>query len=84
MLSVLSDWMDENSTNLNSYTEYGRSGKIFTGTEIIAHFDNLGIGRESFSDLQVICSCRYYFTVFILNLDICPFFNDIVKYLWYG
>ncbi|MPC33978.1 Fanconi anemia group J [Portunus trituberculatus] len=52
MVSALSGWIDENNHNLSDYTEFGRSGKIYTGTEIIAVLDHLGIGRESYSDLE--------------------------------
>ncbi|XP_063872986.1 Fanconi anemia group J protein homolog [Scylla paramamosain] len=52
MISALSGWIDENNHNLSDYTEYGRSGKIYTGTEIIAVLDHLGIGRQNYSELE--------------------------------
>lgn len=56
MLSALSGWVDQNSDKLTDYTEFDRSGKIFTGTQMIASLDMLGIGNDKIGELKV-CSC---------------------------
>ncbi|XP_063613872.1 Fanconi anemia group J protein homolog, partial [Penaeus indicus] len=52
MLSALSGWVDQNSDKLTDYTEFDRSGKIFTGTQMIASLDMLGIGNDKIGDLK--------------------------------
>lgn len=59
MVSALSGWIDENSDKLSDYTEYGRSGKIFSGTQFIAVLDFLGIGRESYCELETCFTTLY-------------------------
>ncbi|KAG0721054.1 Fanconi anemia group J [Chionoecetes opilio] len=50
-MSALNGWIEENKDNLSDYTDYGSSGKIHTGTEIIAIFEDLGIRRDNFDGL---------------------------------
>ncbi|XP_069987166.1 Fanconi anemia group J protein homolog isoform X2 [Penaeus vannamei] len=52
MLSALSGWVDQNSDKLTDYTEFDRSGKIFTGTQMIASLDMLGIGNDKIGELK--------------------------------
>ena len=54
MLTILSVWIDDNKHTLEDYTDFAKSGKIYTGTEIIAILDHLGIGRDAYSELLVI------------------------------
>ncbi|XP_071541699.1 Fanconi anemia group J protein homolog isoform X2 [Panulirus ornatus] len=52
MLNALNGWVDLNSDKLTDYLEFNRSSKIFTGTEMIATLDHLGIGPNSFPEFQ--------------------------------
>lgn len=65
MLSALSGWVDQNSDKLTDYTEFDRSGKIFTGTQMIASLDMLGIGNDKIGDLKV-CLCSGFCVCIIL------------------
>ncbi|KAK3886088.1 hypothetical protein Pcinc_009742, partial [Petrolisthes cinctipes] len=52
MLSALSGWVDEYSDRLTDYTEFDKSGKIFTGTEMIACMKDMGISEDTYPDLK--------------------------------
>ncbi|CAL4225614.1 unnamed protein product, partial [Meganyctiphanes norvegica] len=52
ILSSLSGWIVENSENLNDYTEFDRSGKIFSGTEMIAILDNMGYSKSRLEEVK--------------------------------
>ena len=53
MLSHVSQWMDRHSDQLDQYREFDRGSRVFSGTEMVAHFTNMGIGHEDFPDIQV-------------------------------
>lgn len=53
MLSRLSQWMEANKEKLTDYSEFGRSGKIFSGAEIVQHLSYLDIDAKSFGTLEV-------------------------------
>ncbi|KAG7155140.1 Fanconi anemia group J protein-like [Homarus americanus] len=52
MLDALCGWVNQNSDKLTDYTDYDRSGKIFKGTEMIAHLELLGIGCSNFKKFK--------------------------------
>ncbi|XP_043239518.1 Fanconi anemia group J protein homolog isoform X2 [Amphibalanus amphitrite] len=52
MLSHISQWMDRHSDRLDQYKEFDRGCRVFSGTEMVAHFTAMGIGHKEFPDIQ--------------------------------
>ncbi|KAF0296920.1 Fanconi anemia group J [Amphibalanus amphitrite] len=52
MLSHISQWMDRHSDRLDQYKEFDRGCRVFSGTEMVAHFTTMGIGHKEFPDIQ--------------------------------
>lgn len=78
MLSALSGWVDEYSDRLTDYTEFDKSGKIFTGAEMVACMKDMSISEDNYQDLKVSkLHCTY--KCFLLKLlVVLSFVNSFI------
>ncbi|XP_066975355.1 Fanconi anemia group J protein homolog isoform X1 [Macrobrachium rosenbergii] len=51
-LSALSGWIELNKDNLNDYKEFDRSGRILSGTDMVANLTNLKLGPDRYEELR--------------------------------
>ncbi|XP_064119923.1 Fanconi anemia group J protein-like isoform X2 [Macrobrachium nipponense] len=51
-LSALNGWIELNKDNLNDYKEFDRSGRILSGTDMVANLTNLKIGPDRYEELR--------------------------------
>ncbi|KAB7508084.1 hypothetical protein Anas_00952, partial [Armadillidium nasatum] len=52
LLSNLALWMETNKDNLTDYSEFGRTGKVFSGSEMVNHLNHLDIEPKDLAKLE--------------------------------